>query len=148
MSFVTGLVSAPSHMRSTAVIESQNFNFVGPLTVTEDVALAAKGSRAERSSVRGHAVSSMAALVLSAAIALSPLANHQAKVIRQCIRHIHVVLCRWRNVDTPPASERTARTTAGSVPAGWVARSGPYAISISAATYFASPGEVVIAVPQ
>jgi hypothetical protein len=91
------------------------------------------GFRAERSSVRGHRVSPMTtALVLAAAIALSPVAINQTKVVRECVWNFHVFLCRWRTVDTPPARKGNAPTTADSLPVNWAARTASHEISMSA----------------
>jgi hypothetical protein len=135
MSFVTKPVSVPPRMPSACAAKFQGFDCVGAVTVTEPVppsakfvggpvianaasnAIAAcsavstgrdKGSWSPRSSRRGQIVWPMAALIVAAAIALSPPATHrppvnyQAQVIRECIWHLHVVLCRFRDAEDPP----------------------------------------------
>jgi len=168
MCFVTKQVPAPSPILSEAVDELQGLDSADSVTAAEPAQFAAntvvggtliakaasypvaarpavvtgrsKGrSRAERSCIRGHSVSPMTALVLAAAIALSPLANDPTQVIRQCIWHIHVVLCRWRDVDPPPVRKGKEPTTTDSDPVNWVAQTASYEISVSAATHFASP---------
>jgi hypothetical protein len=71
----------------------------------------------ERRNIRVRGVAPVTALVLAAAIAVSPLADHEARVVRQCIWNFHVFLCRWRTVDTPPGRQPTAPTTTDSVAA-------------------------------
>jgi hypothetical protein len=64
----------------------------------------------------------MMALVLAAGIALSPPAIHQTQppaiqqtlAVRECAWNFHVILCRWRNVTTPPAGKAPTATTTNS----------------------------------
>jgi len=107
-----------------------------------------KGSRAQRASVRGHGVWPMAALGLAAAIALSPPANHptqvvrEAQVIRQCAWTFHVIICRWRDVDDPPAGEEPTTTPRTKfIAANPAAQRASSEISVNAATHFAWPAD-------
>jgi hypothetical protein len=133
-------VSAPSRILSAAVVESQGFNSAGSVTVAEAAPLAAttvggaiiadrgQGSRSERSGDRGHRVWPMTALVLAAAIALSPPAIHQTQG-RDCVWNgHHVFLCRWTSVDPPPARRRMPPTTTDSASANWVVQTPSYEI--------------------
>jgi hypothetical protein len=129
MSFVTNRLRPPPPILSPAVVKLQGFNSADSATVTEAMPLATNvvggtviakadsyavsacsavipgpgnGSRAERSCSRGHGVSPVMALILAAAIALSPLADDETQV-RQCAlfgngKSAHVV-CRF--VDPP-----------------------------------------------
>ena len=71
-----------------------------------------KGSRSGRSSRRGRVILPMAALMVAGAIGLSPPATHQppanyqAQPIRECIWHLHVVLCRVRDGDPPELAKQ------------------------------------------
>jgi hypothetical protein len=71
-----------------------------------------KGCRSGRSSRRGRVILPMAALMVAGAIGLSPPATHQrpvnyqAQPIRECIWHLHVVLCRFRDGDPPELAKQ------------------------------------------
>jgi hypothetical protein len=71
-----------------------------------------KGSRSGRSSRRGRVILPMTALMVAGAIGLSPPATHQppvnyqAQPIRECIWHLHVVLCRVRDGDPPELAKQ------------------------------------------
>jgi hypothetical protein len=130
-------------MLSAAVVESHGLNSAGSVTVAEAAPLSAttvagaivagrgQGSRSERSGDRGHGVWPMTALVLAAAIALSPPAINQTQG-RECVWNgHHVFLCRW-TVDPPPARRRMPPTTTDSASANWVGQTPSYEISVDA----------------
>ena len=89
----------------------------------------------------------MTPLVLAAAIALSPAVNHQTQppaihqtqAVRQCVWNFHVILCRWRNVQTQPAPKAPTATTTNPVAVNGVARMASDEISVAAANRFAWP---------